>query len=70
MQKYFRLLSTHHTKYLWQADYVMLMKEGIIEAYGPPNEVLVNYNLIERHDNRHSQNEGHNIEGEVSKELF
>ena len=59
MQKYFRLLSTHHVKYLWQADYVMLMKEGIIEAYGPPNEVL--------EDSRHSQTEGHNIVGEVSK---
>ena len=48
----------------------MLMKEGIIEAYGPPNEVLVNYDLIERQDSRHSHTEGHNIESEVSKSFL
>lgn len=35
-----RLLSTHHKKYLKEADFVIVLDDGMVESSGRPNEVL------------------------------
>lgn len=40
--RFVRLLATHHTKFLWSADSVILFKDGKIVSNGPPEEVLTN----------------------------
>ncbi|XP_071962252.1 ATP-binding cassette sub-family C member 10-like [Antedon mediterranea] len=35
-----RILCTHHTKYLWQADVVIVMENGTIASYGHPSVIL------------------------------
>ena len=45
-----RLLGTHHTKYLWQADSVILLHEGSIKAHGCPEEILTKANVADCED--------------------
>ena len=42
----FRILATHHTKFLWSADSAILFKDGAIVSQGPPEEVLVHKDFV------------------------
>ncbi|XP_057315929.1 ATP-binding cassette sub-family C member 10-like isoform X2 [Hydractinia symbiolongicarpus] len=42
-----RFLCTHHTKYLWRADTVIVLDNGEITAHGPPEQTLTQEELIE-----------------------
>ncbi|KAK3092515.1 hypothetical protein FSP39_003868 [Pinctada imbricata] len=35
-----RILCTHHTKYLMEADFVILMEDGHLSQIGPPSQIL------------------------------
>eukprot|EP00794_Sanderia_malayensis_P019839 gene19839-21781_t len=35
-----RVLCTHHTKYLWKADYIIVLNEGRIVIAGEPQDIL------------------------------
>ncbi|XP_060081599.1 ATP-binding cassette sub-family C member 10-like [Ylistrum balloti] len=40
LRKKTRILCTHHTKFLWKADLIIVMDDGVISKMGVPSEIL------------------------------
>ncbi|XP_066936141.1 ATP-binding cassette sub-family C member 10-like isoform X2 [Clytia hemisphaerica] len=59
-----RLLSTHHKKFLWSADSVILFEDGEILSRGPPEEVLDRKESSGKEKDAPTQQESHSTTDE------
>ncbi|XP_069116792.1 ATP-binding cassette sub-family C member 10-like isoform X1 [Argopecten irradians] len=61
-----RILCTHHTSFLGEADLVIVMEDGVISKMGPPSKVLTDIKFAERKSSKKENVEVEHIDSSDS----